>query len=161
MRSYLSLACNTVKELFLHIACFFIGIDIDYVVKILEPDYAARSGIETLLEKCLLSISPNKKVMMHRLLQEMAKNIVRQESTKFPAKRSRLWLSSDSYKILSKGKGSKTIEGLALDMKMLQKETSELTSSELKTDAQCALSVMMSSLFAEVGIYRCCTNSIL
>ncbi|KAI3725020.1 hypothetical protein L1987_64792 [Smallanthus sonchifolius] len=65
----------------------------------------------------------------------MAKNIVRQESTKFPAKRSRLWLSSDSYKILSKGKGSKTIEGLALDMKMLQKEPFALKSSELKTDA--------------------------
>ncbi|KAJ0541042.1 putative TIR domain, P-loop containing nucleoside triphosphate hydrolase [Helianthus annuus] len=122
MRSYLSLSNNTVKELFLHIACFFIGIDIDYAVKILEPDYAARSGIETLLEKCLLSVSPKKKLMMHRLLQEMAKSIVRQESPKFPTKRSRVWLSSDSYKILSKGKGSETIEGLILDMKMLQKE---------------------------------------
>ncbi|XP_021981226.2 disease resistance protein RUN1 [Helianthus annuus] len=135
MRSYLSLSNNTVKELFLHIACFFIGIDIDYAVKILEPDYAARSGIETLLEKCLLSVSPKKKLMMHRLLQEMAKSIVRQESPKFPTKRSRVWLSSDSYKILSKGKGSETIEGLILDMKMLQKEDFAFKSSELRTDA--------------------------
>ncbi|XP_076894288.1 uncharacterized protein LOC143546513 [Bidens hawaiensis] len=134
-RSFLSLPSYIVKELFLHIACFFIGMDIDYVVKILEPDYAAQSGIETLLEKCLLTISPNKKLMMHRLLQEMAKNIVRQESTKLPAKRSRVWLSSDSYKILSKGKGSNTVEGLALDIKILEKENFAFKSSELKTDA--------------------------
>ncbi|KAI7745657.1 hypothetical protein M8C21_023189, partial [Ambrosia artemisiifolia] len=122
IRSYMSLPCNIVKDLFLHIACFFIGIDMDYVVKILDPDYSATSGIKILIKRCLLSVSPNKKLMMHRLLQEMGKNIVRQESTKLPARRSRVWLSSDSYKILSKGKGSETIEGLMLDMKMLQKE---------------------------------------
>ncbi|KAI7745659.1 hypothetical protein M8C21_023191, partial [Ambrosia artemisiifolia] len=122
IRSYMSLPCNTVKDLFLHIACFFIGIDMDYVVKILEPDYSATSGIKILIKRCLLSVSPNKKLMMHRLLQEMGKNIVHQESTKLPARRSRVWRNIDSYKILSKGKGSETIEGLALDMKMLQTE---------------------------------------
>ncbi|KAI3827467.1 hypothetical protein L1987_01543 [Smallanthus sonchifolius] len=153
MRSYLSLTCNTVKELFLHIACFFIGIDIDYVAKILEPDYAAQSGIKTLLEKCLLSISPNKKIMMHRLLQEMAKNIIRQESTKLPAKRSRVWLSSDSYRILSKGKGSKTIEGLTVDMKMLQKENFAFKSSKLKTDAFKKMEILklLKLNFSELG----------
>ncbi|KAM0011545.1 putative TIR domain, P-loop containing nucleoside triphosphate hydrolase [Helianthus debilis subsp. tardiflorus] len=134
IRSYMALPYNTQKELFLHIACFFIGKDVDYVIEILEPDYSAISGIQTLVNRCLLSVSPNKKLMMHRLLQEMGKNIVRQESTKFPAKRSRVWLSNDSYKILSKGEGSEKIEGLALDMKMLSKENSALKSSYLKTD---------------------------
>ncbi|KAK1419863.1 hypothetical protein QVD17_29254 [Tagetes erecta] len=64
----------------------------------------------------------------------MGKHIVRQES-KFPAKRTRVWLSNDSYKILKKGIGSETIEGLALDMKMLQEESSTSRSSELKTNA--------------------------
>ncbi|KAI3670847.1 hypothetical protein L1987_87489 [Smallanthus sonchifolius] len=122
----MSLPYNSEKELFLHIACFFIGKDVDYVVKILEPDYSATSGIQTLIKRCLLSVSPNKKLIMHRLLQEMGKNIVCQESTKFPEKRSRVWLSSDSYRILSKGKGSKKIEGLVLDMRMLSEENSVL-----------------------------------
>ncbi|KAM0031128.1 putative P-loop containing nucleoside triphosphate hydrolase, leucine-rich repeat domain superfamily [Helianthus debilis subsp. tardiflorus] len=134
-RSYMSLPYNSEKELFLHIACFFIDKDVDYVVKILEPDYSALCGIQTLIKRCLLSISPNKKLTMHKLLQEMGKNIVRQESKKFPAKRSRVWLSSDSYMILSKGKGSKKIEGLTLDMKMLSKEDTALKPSPLKIGA--------------------------
>ncbi|KAM0007316.1 putative TIR domain, P-loop containing nucleoside triphosphate hydrolase [Helianthus debilis subsp. tardiflorus] len=135
LRSYMSLPYNSDKELFLHIACFFIGKDMDYVVKILEPDYSAITGIKTLINRCLLSVSPNKKLTMHRLLQEMGKNIIRQESTKFPAKRSRVWLSSDSYKILSEGEGSKLVEGFALDMKMLPKEDFAFMTSKLKTDA--------------------------
>ncbi|XP_076896995.1 uncharacterized protein LOC143550188 [Bidens hawaiensis] len=137
VRSYKSLPNDTVKELFLHIACFFIGKDfpLDYVVKILEPDFSAISGVETLLNTCLLSVSPNKTLIMHRLHQEMGKNVVFQESTKFPAKRSRIWLSSDSYNILSLGEGSKKVEGLAIDMKMLRNEGFEFTASELTTDA--------------------------
>ncbi|KAI7749118.1 hypothetical protein M8C21_033557, partial [Ambrosia artemisiifolia] len=127
-RSYMSLSCDTVKELFLHVACFFVGVDMDYVVKILES-YSATSGIKTLIKRCLLSVSPNKKLMMHRLLQEMAKNIVHQES-KLPAKRSRVWRNIDSYKILSQGKGSKTVEGLALDMNMLRNEDFQFRSKE-------------------------------
>ncbi|XP_023731175.1 probable disease resistance protein At4g19520 isoform X3 [Lactuca sativa] len=132
--SYNSLSLVLEKELFLHIACFFVGKDKDYVVKILQHDYNAASGITSLSNRCLLSVSPNNKLMMHRLLQEMGKNIVRQES-KFPEQRSRVWLSSDSYKILSKGKGSETMEGLALDMQMLEEQKFAFKSSNLKTDA--------------------------
>nr|XP_043615528.1 disease resistance protein RUN1-like isoform X2 [Erigeron canadensis] len=135
IRSYMSLPYKSEKELFLHIACFFVGKDIDYVVTILERDYSAASGIKTLINRCLLSVSPNKKLVMHRLLQEMGKNIVREESPKYPSERSRVWLSSESYKILSKGKGSKTIEGLALDMNLLTEEIFAFKSSELKTKA--------------------------
>ncbi|XP_035832789.1 uncharacterized protein LOC110875549 [Helianthus annuus] len=87
------------------------------------------------IERCLLSVSPNKKLIMHRLLQEMGKNIVRHESIKSPAKRSRVWLNIDTYKILSKGKGSKTVEGLALDMEVLLEENFAIKASELKTDS--------------------------
>ncbi|XP_076896993.1 disease resistance protein RUN1-like [Bidens hawaiensis] len=104
LRRYRSLTHDTERELFLHIACFFNGIDMDYVGEILNPDYEAKAGIETQIDKGLLSVSSNKKLTMHRLFQEMGKNIVRQESTKLPAKRSRVWLSRDSYRILSKGK---------------------------------------------------------
>ncbi|XP_024961638.1 putative disease resistance protein At4g11170 [Cynara cardunculus var. scolymus] len=134
-RSYNSLPYDSEKELFLHIACFFIGKDMDYVVKILEPDYSAVSGIKTLTNRFLLSVSSSNKLMMHRLLQEMGRNIVRKESFKLPEKRSRVWHNAESYKILKKGKGSKTVEGLTLDLKMLKEEDETFKSLNLKTDA--------------------------
>ncbi|KAJ9551079.1 hypothetical protein OSB04_015124 [Centaurea solstitialis] len=134
-QGYNSLPYNSQKELFLHIACFFIGKDKDYVEKILEPDYSALSGIKTLTNRCLLSVSPSNKLLMHRLLQEMGRNVVRQKSFGDPRKCSRVWDSDVSYKILRKGMGSETIEGLTLDMKMLGEEKQACGSSDLMTDA--------------------------
>ncbi|KAJ9550868.1 hypothetical protein OSB04_014913 [Centaurea solstitialis] len=134
-RGYDLLPYPSEKELFLHIACFFVGKDMHYVEKILEPDYSAVSGIQTLTNRCLLAVSPNNKLMMHRLLQEMGRNIVREESFKHPVARSRVWLNVDSYKILKRGKGSESIEGLALDMGKLSEEERGFKLSDLKTDA--------------------------
>ncbi|KAJ9552017.1 hypothetical protein OSB04_016062 [Centaurea solstitialis] len=112
----------TYRELFLHIACFFIGEDEDYVVKILEPDYCATAGIVTLIKRCLLTVSPSNKLMMHGVLIEMARRIVSEESPSNPAKRSRVWSNEDSYTLLRHGKGSETVEGLTLDMRMVREE---------------------------------------
>lgn len=116
--SYNSLPCDSNRELFLHIAFFFVGEYEDTVVKILERDWHAQAGITTLYNRCLLTISPSNKLMMHQLLQEMGRNIVCKES-KNQAKRSRV-LHDESYHVLRKGKGSQTIEGLALDMHKLK-----------------------------------------
>ncbi|XP_076960480.1 disease resistance protein RPV1-like isoform X2 [Bidens hawaiensis] len=120
--SYDNLPFITYRELFLHIACFFIGEDEDYVVKILEPDYCATAGIVTLINRCLLTVSQSKKLMMHGLFIEMARRMVLDESPANPAKRSRVWSNEDSYTLLRKGIGSETIEGLALDMRMVNEE---------------------------------------
>lgn len=101
--SYDSLPYQAEKELFLHIACFFNGADMDYVEKILEDVCSAIAGIKTLTKRCLLSISPNQKLMIHPLLQEMGRNIVLQESPKEAAERSRVWRSTESYDLLRKG----------------------------------------------------------
>ncbi|XP_023732004.2 disease resistance protein RUN1 isoform X2 [Lactuca sativa] len=120
-KSFDSLPRASNKELFLHIAFFFVGEYEDYVVKILEHDWHAKSGIMTLINKCLLTVSPSNKLIMHQLLQEMARNIVLQES-KDPAKRSRVSQNYESYRLLGKGKGSDSIEGLVLDMRKLEEE---------------------------------------
>ncbi|XP_023768419.2 disease resistance protein RPV1 isoform X1 [Lactuca sativa] len=113
-KSFDSLPSSSNKELFLHIAIFFVGEYEDYVVKILEHDWHAKSGIRTLVNRCLLTVSSSKKLMMHQLVQEMGRKIVLEES-KDPAKRSRVWQYYESYRMLEKGEGSETIEGLALD----------------------------------------------
>ncbi|KAJ9551447.1 hypothetical protein OSB04_015492 [Centaurea solstitialis] len=60
--SYNSLPNNLTRELFLHIACFFVGEDKDYVEQILDNDYSAPSGIKILTNRCLLFVSPNNKI---------------------------------------------------------------------------------------------------
>ncbi|CAI9293457.1 unnamed protein product [Lactuca saligna] len=117
-KSFDSLPHASNKELFLHIVFFFVGEYEGYVAKILEHEWHAKAGIRTLINRCLLTISPSKKLMVHQLLQEMARNIVLQES-RDPAARSRVSQNDESYRLLRNGKGSKTIEGLALDMQKL------------------------------------------
>ncbi|KAI3739355.1 hypothetical protein L2E82_29758 [Cichorium intybus] len=51
----------------------------------------------------------------------MGRFIVRQESDK-PWKRSLIWCHEESFKVLKRKKGKENILGLALDMRMLEKE---------------------------------------
>lgn len=91
------------KNIFLDIACFFKGEDKDHVIKILDGcGFFAVSGIRGLIDKSLITISNNDKIVMHDLLQEMGWEIIRQTSPKEPGKRSRLWIYEDAYHVLSK-----------------------------------------------------------
>ncbi|KAI3754370.1 hypothetical protein L1987_54152 [Smallanthus sonchifolius] len=79
-KSFESLPCDNHKELFLHIACFFVGEYASHVEIILENDYHAKFGIVTLINRCLLTHSRNcLRLTMHKLLQDMARKIVRNE----------------------------------------------------------------------------------
>ncbi|MED6113048.1 hypothetical protein PIB30_067399, partial [Stylosanthes scabra] len=96
------------KDIFLDIACFFKGEEREKVARILnECGFYADIGIRNLLDKALISISTNKSIQMHDLIQEMGHKIVCEESLKNPRKRSRVWHPDE---------GSATIETLYLDM---------------------------------------------
>lgn len=91
------------KNIFLDIASFFKGEDKDHVIKILDGcGFFAVSGIRGLIDKSLITISNNDKIVMHDLLQEMGWEIIRQTSPKEPGKRNRLWSYEDAYHVLSK-----------------------------------------------------------
>ena len=89
------------QEIFKDIACFFDHEKKDYVVHI--QDILGRDpviGLNILIEKSLLKISKNNELLMHNLLRDMGRDIVRQESRDEPGKRSRLWHYEDIDNVL-------------------------------------------------------------
>nr|XP_011462189.1 PREDICTED: TMV resistance protein N-like [Fragaria vesca subsp. vesca] len=91
---------DSVKEVFLHIACFLNGKDKNYVKKMLDsfhhnPEY----GIEVLKEKSLISIDENH-IQMIDLLEEMGKEIVQQESLLKLERPRRVWFNDFNHILL-------------------------------------------------------------
>ncbi|KAM7470198.1 hypothetical protein LguiA_008381 [Lonicera macranthoides] len=120
--SYECLQDDIDKRLFLDIACFFVGNDKDYTIKVLDStDTYVDVGIQNLIDRYLLTIDSRNKLMMHQLLRDMGRHIVNQESLE-PEKRSRLWQEKEAYSVLRNKKGTTTIEGLTLDMCRLMKD---------------------------------------
>ena len=110
--SYDSLQDDHDKDLFLHIACFFVGWDRGWTIKILDGcDFYTIVGIQNLVDRYLLSVDGLNKLAMHQLLRDMGREIVRQESLKVPGKRSRLWYHEDSFNVLKE----KTVRNIALN----------------------------------------------
>nr|WIL59980.1 nodulation protein [Melilotus officinalis] len=84
------------QKYFLDIACFFNGLSVkvDYMKLLLkdyESDNAVAVGLERLKDKALITISEDNVISMHDILQEMGREVVRQESSQDPRKCSRLW----------------------------------------------------------------------
>ncbi|XP_040998090.1 LOW QUALITY PROTEIN: disease resistance protein RUN1-like [Juglans microcarpa x Juglans regia] len=102
------------KDIFLDIAIFFKGNSVEYVMKILG--FSSYCGIARLKEKCLININYSQCVEMHDLLQEMGKEIVRQESSKEAGKRSRLWFHEDVRHVFEENTGTDSIEVILLDI---------------------------------------------
>ncbi|XP_071719636.1 disease resistance protein RUN1-like isoform X3 [Rutidosis leptorrhynchoides] len=99
--SYESLPSENDKELFKHIACFFVGKDREFTETVLNAcEINTRSGITNLIDRFLLSIGHNNTLMMHQLIQELGRDVVYKESPGMPWKRSRIWCHEDSFKVL-------------------------------------------------------------
>ncbi|CAJ2634165.1 unnamed protein product [Trifolium pratense] len=105
---------SNAQSVFLDIACFFKGKRIEYVEEILD-EFSAASNIEELVNKSLLNVD-NGCLNMHDLIQDMGREIVRQEAPNNPAKRSRLWFHQDVIDVLSTNdSGSDAIQGIMLE----------------------------------------------
>ncbi|KAL9667730.1 hypothetical protein QQ045_002095 [Rhodiola kirilowii] len=112
--SFDSLENEDERNLFLHIAVFFVGRGKEYAFKILKVcGVYTKAGFQNLANRCLVSFS-GKKLMMHPLIQEMGREIVRQESITEPGLRSRLWDHKETLYMLQKNKGTTSVKGLML-----------------------------------------------
>lgn len=107
--SFDSLQDDHDRNLFLHIACFFTGMDKDAIIKILDGcDFYTIVGIENLIERCLVTIDRLNNVQMHHMIRDMGRVIVRLESEE-PGERSRLWHHVDSFRVLTEKNVSQLI----------------------------------------------------
>jgi hypothetical protein len=89
------------KDIFLDIACFFVGMDEEYVIKILDGcKFYPKSGIPILIQRSLVTIDCQKKLNMHNLIRDMGREIVHKECPKNPGKRSRIWFHEDGLNVL-------------------------------------------------------------
>ncbi|PNX73969.1 disease resistance protein (TIR-NBS-LRR class) [Trifolium pratense] len=99
--SYDGLNDDTEKEIFLDIACFFIGMDRNDVILILNGcGLFAEIGISVLVERSLVTVDDENKLGMHDLLQYMGREIIREKSPKELEERSRLWFREDVLGVL-------------------------------------------------------------
>ncbi|XP_035845055.1 disease resistance protein RUN1 isoform X4 [Helianthus annuus] len=145
-----SMQSNNDKELFKHIACFFVQKDKVFAETILESCGIRTTGIRNLIDRCLLTIDQDNILMMHQLIQEMGRDVVRRESPNRTEERSRLWCYEESFNVLEENKGTRNIKGLVLDMKMLEREML-CGSVELETSA---LSKMPSLMLLELNFVQ-------
>ncbi|XP_050105411.1 disease resistance protein RPV1-like [Malus sylvestris] len=115
--SYDGLKVAQVEDIFLDVSCFFTGMDKDRVMAILDGCYCEpTTDIEVLKERCLVTDDPKGSLMMmHRLIRDMGREIVRARSPKKLQSRCRLWHHEDVINVLRKKSGTEEIEGIALD----------------------------------------------
>ncbi|XP_062024403.1 disease resistance protein RUN1-like [Rosa rugosa] len=105
---------DQIQEVFLHIACFFKGNAKSYVIDVLQScDLNPKYALEVLVEKALIKIEEDDWIWMHDLIEDMGKEIVRQESPEI-GKRSRLWLHEDVSEVLEENKGTDKIKAIVL-----------------------------------------------
>ncbi|KAL6556928.1 hypothetical protein OROHE_006804 [Orobanche hederae] len=108
------------QEIFLDIACFFIGMDRNDVILVLNDcGLSAEIGLSVLVERSLVTIDDRNLLGMHDLLRDMGREIIREKSPLRPEKRSRLWFCEDVIDVLSKQtvrKIKKGVLGLALKL---------------------------------------------
>ncbi|KAJ9535413.1 hypothetical protein OSB04_un001476 [Centaurea solstitialis] len=85
--SYKALHEDHDKQLFLMIAWSYVGKDIDDAVKVLEEyDFYSKVGMRTLMDKYLIRVDKENKIVMHPLVHEMATTIIHQETVDSPVK---------------------------------------------------------------------------
>ncbi|XP_018488401.2 disease resistance-like protein DSC2 isoform X2 [Raphanus sativus] len=114
--SYDSL-CEEDQELFLHIACFFKDGCINDVVECLaESRLNVNHGLQVLLDKCFISKDEQGWLVVHNLLEQLAKEIVRKQSVSDPGKRQFLVDAQDICDVLEENAGTETIRGIDFDL---------------------------------------------
>ncbi|BAT80137.1 hypothetical protein VIGAN_02311500 [Vigna angularis var. angularis] len=111
------------KQIFLDLACFFLrsrvrvnSADLKYLLKDDESDDTIVVGLERLKDKALITSFDDNSISMHDALQEMAWEIVHQESSKSGSSNWLLDPNGDVYQTLKNDKGLGGIRSLRIHL---------------------------------------------
>lgn len=114
MISYEALDLNQ-RQIFLDIACFFIGYDKDTVAYMWKDcGLSPTEGLQTLQLMSLIKIGEDNKIWMNNQLKELGREIVSQESGQQLGKQSRLWNHKDALNVLLSNKKNEKLQALRL-----------------------------------------------
>jgi hypothetical protein len=98
--SFDGLSDDDMKDIFLDIAFFFIGMDRDDVTEILKDcGHFPEIGVSTLIQQSLITVDRKNKIGMHDLLRDMGREIVRKKSKEGGKEPSRLWRYKDVHEL--------------------------------------------------------------
>ncbi|XP_030473963.2 disease resistance protein RPV1-like isoform X2 [Syzygium oleosum] len=103
------------KDIYLDIACFFIGKDKRIPFYMWEDcGFYPCSGIERLLLTSLVKIGENNELSMYDLLRDLGREIVYKEDPAKPGRRSRLWNHGEALSTLRRKEGTRRVQALCL-----------------------------------------------
>ncbi|KAF8036595.1 hypothetical protein BT93_C2350 [Corymbia citriodora subsp. variegata] len=111
--SYASLNKET-QEIFLDIACFFIGMDERIPPYMWSAYKYDPRGIMTLRDMSLIKTGENNELWMHNQLREFGREIVRKEDPREPQNCSRLWNHKEALSMLKGEQSPDKVEALGL-----------------------------------------------
>ncbi|CAI0397362.1 unnamed protein product [Linum tenue] len=112
--SYKDLSHNE-KQIFLDIACFFIGDEKDLPYYMWsECDFYPESGIDTLIHRSLMKLEKNNRFWMHDHIRDLGRAIVKKEDVRHPYNRSRIWSTDDALDMLRNRQGSERVEAIQI-----------------------------------------------
>ncbi|CAN1804202.1 Disease resistance protein L6 [Linum perenne] len=112
--SYNSLE-HEAKQIFLDIACFFIGSEKEIVSYMwADCNFRPLSNINILIQRSMIKINESNEFHMHDQLRDMGRDVVRCENIDFPWMRSRLWSEDDIMEMLRDKKEARRLKVLDL-----------------------------------------------
>ncbi|KAL3742253.1 hypothetical protein ACJRO7_017697 [Eucalyptus globulus] len=105
------------KQIFLDIACFFIGEDKTYAIYVWEDcNFFPHTGVEKLISLSLVKILENNVFWMHDQLRDLGRTIVRMENPMNPGERSRIWTNKEALDAIQTKEIKKNVQALYLDI---------------------------------------------
>ncbi|XP_045833274.1 disease resistance-like protein CSA1 [Trifolium pratense] len=121
--SFDGLIDDDMKDIFLDIAFFFIGMDRQDVTEILKDcGHFPEIGISVLVQQSLVTVDRKNKIGMHDLLRDMGREIIRKKSKEGGKEPSRLWRYEDVLE-LPKDTSTLDVKGLTLKMSRMDSTT--------------------------------------
>ncbi|AEE82747.2 disease resistance protein (TIR-NBS-LRR class) [Arabidopsis thaliana] len=101
------------QSVFLQVACLFNGSFL-WLIRAFLGKLGSR--INSLRAKSLLDISNDGRLIMHFLVEQIGKEIVRQQSNCIPSEQKFLWKPEEIYDVLARNIGTSKIHGVSLEM---------------------------------------------